>query len=146
MSKDWQEKLRQLATKQKERGDREEFLTRENDKLSQQYSQLLKEFQDLGSSKTAQTQQAELEKKQCEADLAKSNKEGERLGKENEQLMTKLQSLCEGQARLSKQVQDLIAVRQELEARLQGSGKKVSGLVLMWGRNNSARGVVTRID
>jgi len=45
-SKDWKEKLQELVAKQKEKAEIEAELRSENEKLTFQYSQILKELQD----------------------------------------------------------------------------------------------------
>ena len=60
ISKDWQEKLREVVLKQKDKGDKEAELKGENEKLSAQYSQLLKEVQELNGKKQKSDKEQEV--------------------------------------------------------------------------------------
>eukprot|EP01022_Parablepharisma_sp_SALTPOND_P001588 TRINITY_DN106843_c0_g1_i1.p1 TRINITY_DN106843_c0_g1~~TRINITY_DN106843_c0_g1_i1.p1 ORF type:complete len:433 (-),score=107.91 TRINITY_DN106843_c0_g1_i1:330-1628(-) len=51
MSKDWKEKLQEVVLKQKEKAEKEMELKAENERLAAQYSQILKEVQDLSAKK-----------------------------------------------------------------------------------------------
>jgi len=51
MSKDWEEKLREVVLKQKEKSEKEFELKKENEKLTAQYTQILKEMQEINNKK-----------------------------------------------------------------------------------------------